>query len=103
MIETIIAYVILFAPSLLSIFGIVLGVIKNVSNSKATTTAIAAIKDEALTTFNVIKDSKELADIYKLLKDVVSENIALKKQLTECTEALTCIRKNNPELFTKKE
>lgn len=104
MIETIIAYIVIFAPSLLSILGIILGVFKNIRNANQTTATINCIKEEALNTFTTIKDSKELADLYKLIKEVVSENAILKQQLIECTEALTRIRNKHPELFsTNKE
>lgn len=103
MIEIIVSYIIIFAPALISALGIIAGVVKIFSGAKSAKEQIVAIKDEAIAAFNAIRESNELKQLRDYTKAIIDENHQLKAALTECTDALTRIRKRHPELFADKE
>ena len=100
---TLAAYGIIITPSIISIFGIVLSVIKAIKSATETKSAVDTIKAEAIASFDQIKSSNEFKELKNLCADIMKENKVLKKSLIECTEALTRIRNNHPELFSKEE
>lgn len=100
---TLAAYGIIITPTIFSLFGIVFGVIKAIKSATETKGAVETIKTEAIAAFDQIKSSNEFKELKDLCADIVKENKVLKQSLIECTEALTRIRNNHPELFSKEE
>lgn len=97
--NTIEAYVIIIAPSLMAILGIVLSVIRTVKSASNIDSNVNKIVDEALLKFNEFSESNDIIELRLLVGDVLKENKELKQALAKNTEALTRIREKHPELF----
>ena len=103
MIETVVAYVIIIAPSLISALGTIVSFITAIRKLNKSGDEVTIIKNQAVEAFNDIKNSNEFKELRSLCKKVISENALLKEKLIENTEALTRIRNNHPELFAKED
>lgn len=94
MIETILAYIIIIMPSVITIFGgiaTVVACVNKIRKNSAETQAVIADAKQAVAT---IQSSPQLKE---MLTTIVKENVSLKKTLTLCHEELTRIHKLHPE------
>lgn len=101
--EDILQYVVMCAPALAGIGGIIGCIFKVRSDGDFSKNAVKEVVLEAKKAFDQIKDDNEIRAIKDLCNNIVEENKDLKIALMECTEALTRIRNNHPELFAKKD
>lgn len=91
-IESIMAYIAIIAPSAITVI-----------------TAIAALITAVYKFISVVKQNQGLKDEMTALVKYIEQKLAadeaekaqLRKALIECTETLTRIRNKHPELFTK--
>ena len=94
MIETLLAYLIILLPSIVTLIGgvatVVLAVNKIRKNSAETQAAVAEAKE-------TVKEIKSSETLEKMFSTMSAENASLKKALTLCTEEITRIHKLHPE------
>ena len=94
MIETILAYLIILMPSILTIVGGIATVVISINKIRKSSAETSAVIAEAKASVDEFKNSPELR---KLLESAISENVTLKKALTACYEEITRIHKLHPE------
>lgn len=93
-IESIMAYIAIIAPSAITVITAIAALITAVYKFISVVKQNKGLRDEVLT---IVKNEDEKIAL------VLKENAALKQALTENTEALTRIRNKHPELFTKQK
>lgn len=94
MIETLLAYIIILLPSLITIIGGLATVVCSINKIRKNSAETQAVVAEAKSTVEQIQSSKELKS---MLTTIVNENTSLKKALTLCSEEITRIHKLHPE------
>lgn len=93
-IESIVAYLAIIAPSAITIITALAALITAIAKFATVVKQNKGLKDEMLALVKQ-QDTKIAA--------VLDENIQLKEALTNCTDALTRIRNKHPEVFKKEE
>lgn len=94
MIETLLAYIIILLPSVITIFGGIATVVISINKMRKSSAETQAVIAEAKASVDEFKASPQLVE---MLDKVVSENTSLKKALTLCTEEIKRIHKLHPE------
>lgn len=94
MIETLLAYIIILLPSIITIVGGIATVISCINKIRKNSAETQAVVAEARSAVETIKSEKTLEEI---VAPVVNENASLKKALILATEELTRIHKLHPE------
>lgn len=96
MIETLLAYIIILLPSVITIIGGVATVACSINKMRKSSAETNAVIAEAKASVDEFRQSPELRT---LLEQTLKENVALKKALTTCQEEITKIHKLHPEDF----
>lgn len=96
MIETLLAYLIILLPSIITIIGGVATVVCSINKMRKSSAETDAVIAEAKASVEEFRKSPELRS---LLEQTLKENISLKKALTACQEEITKIHKLHPEDF----
>lgn len=94
MIETLLAYIIILLPSVITIIGGIATVVCSINKIRKNSAETQAVVAEAKSTVEQIKSSE---DLKSMMATIVNENASLKKTLTICTEEITRIHKLHPE------
>ena len=94
MFETIIAYLIIIAPSFVTLVGALVTVVCSINKLRKNSAETQAAVAEAKKTVEEIQSSPQLKE---MLATIVSENVTLKKSLTLAYEEITRIHKLHPE------
>lgn len=100
MIETLIAYLIILLPSIITIIGGVATVVCSINKIRRNSAETQAIVAEAKTTVEQIQSGKTLEQI---LSTLTTENSDLKKSLILCTEEIKRIHQLHPEWLEKED
>lgn len=94
MIETLLAYIIILLPSVITIIGGLATVVCSINKIRKNSAETQAVVAEAKSTVEKIKSSEDLA---MMMGTIANENVSLKKALTLATEEITRIHKLHPE------
>lgn len=94
MIETLLAYIIILLPSVITIIGGIATVVCSINKIRKNSAETQAVVAEAKNTVEQIKSSE---DLKSMMATIVNENTSLKKALTLCSEEITRIHKLHPE------
>jgi cell shape-determining protein MreC len=94
MFETLLAYLIILAPSVITLIGALATVVCFINKIRKNSAETQATIAEAKATVEKIKASE---DLKQMMATLYNENISLKKSLTLCTEEITRIHKLHPE------
>lgn len=100
MIETLLAYIIILLPSVITIFGGIATVVLSINKMRKSSAETQAVIAEAKASVDEFKASPQLME---MLDRVTSENTSLKKALTLCMEEIKRIHQLHPEWLEEDE
>ena len=100
MIDTLLAYIIILMPSIITIIGGVATVVCCVNKIRRNSAETQAIIADAKAAVTEIKSSESLR---QLMSTVYAENTELKKTLTLCAEEIKRVHKLHPEWLEKED
>lgn len=94
MFETILAYLIILAPSVVTLIGALVTIVMSINKIRKNSAETAAIVAESRAAVEQIKSEES---IKSMLAVVTKENSELKKSLTLCAEEIKRIHQLHPE------
>lgn len=100
MIETLLAYIIILLPSVITIIGGLATVVCSINKIRKNSAETQAVVAEAKSTVEEIKSNESLKE---MMATMYAENTELKKALTLCTEEIKRVHKLHPEWLEKED
>lgn len=100
MIETLLAYIIILLPSVITIIGGLATVVCSINKIRKNSAETQAVVAEAKSTVEEIKSNESLKE---MMATISTENTELKKALTLCTEEIKRVHKLHPEWLEKED
>ena len=100
MIETLLAYIIILLPSVITIIGGLATVVCSINKIRKNSAETQAVVAEAKSTVEEIKSNESLKE---MMANIYAENTELKKALTLCTEEIKRIHQLHPEWLEKED
>lgn len=100
MIETLLAYIIILLPSVITIIGGIATVVCSINKIRKNSAETQAVVAEAKSTVEQIKSNESLKE---MMATMYAENTELKKALTLCTEEIKRVHKLHPEWLEKED
>lgn len=100
MIETLLAYIIILLPSIITIIGGIATVVCSINKIRKNSAETQAVVAEAKSTVEQIKSNESLKE---MMATMYAENTELKKALTLCTEEIKRVHKLHPEWLEKED
>lgn len=100
MIETLLAYIIILLPSVITIIGGLATVVCSINKIRKNSAETQAVVAEAKSTVEEIKSNESLKE---MMANIYAENTELKKALTLCTEEIKRVHKLHPEWLEKED
>lgn len=100
MIETLLAYIIILLPSVITIIGGLATVVCSINKIRKNSAETQAVVAEAKSTVEQIKSNESLKE---MMATMYAENTELKKALTLCTEEIKRVHKLHPEWLEKED
>ena len=100
MIETLLAYIIILLPSVITIIGGLATVVCSINKIRKNSAETQAVVAEAKSTVEEIKSNESLKE---MMANMYAENTELKKALTLCTEEIKRVHKLHPEWLEKED
>jgi hypothetical protein len=100
MIETLLAYIIILLPSVITIIGGLATVVCSINKIRKNSAETQAVVAEAKATVEEIKSNESLKE---MMATTHAENTELKKALVLCTEEIKRVHKLHPEWLEKED